>query len=153
MRAPPRSMPAFGGIGVERSYHVKATFGEAPVIAERVAQVARPDKRDVVLLVEPELAVDLLAEEAGVIADAPCPVGPEIGQVFSDLCSVDARTDREFLRRHGRMPCLVRFCQRAEVQRETLHSRFGEQSSHRHEDNRTPRQVVARTGIQERPPM
>ena len=76
---------------------MEAPFGKAPVMAEGLAQVARPDQGHVVLLVEPELAVDLLAQQLGVVADAPCPVGPQIGQVFAYLGSIDAGAKGQLL--------------------------------------------------------
>ena len=45
------------------------------------------------------------------------------------------------------MPVVVRVHQGAQVQREALDSRFGEQSSYRHRNNRTPRLVLAPTDI------
>ncbi len=42
-------------------------------MSQRLAQVARPDDSDVVFVGEPELAVDLLAEQLGVVADPAVP--------------------------------------------------------------------------------
>ena len=76
---------------------LKAALGEAPVVAQGLAEVAGPDDSDVVLAVEPELAVDLLAEELGVVADAPGAVGTELGQVLADLGRVYAGAGGQFL--------------------------------------------------------
>ena len=61
-----------------------------------VAQVARPDDGDVVFTVEPELAVDLLAQEFGVVPNPPGPVRTELGKVLADLSGVDACTGGQF---------------------------------------------------------
>ena len=71
---------------VERGDDVEPALGEATVVAQGLAQVARPDDGDVVLVGEPELSVDLLAEQLGVVADPTAsrksrggtgPCGPE----------------------------------------------------------------------------
>ncbi len=96
-----------GGVRVEGGDDLKTALGEAAVVAQGVAQVAGSDQSDVVLPVEAELAVDLLAQQLGVVADAPGPVRPHIGEVFAYLGGVDTGATGQFFRRDGDHPVVV----------------------------------------------
>ena len=117
---PAQPAPHQGGVRVEGGHDLKAALGETAVVAEGLAEVTRSHQGDVVLAVEAELAVYLLAQQLGVIADAPRPVGPEVGKVFAHLGGVDAGPTGELIRGDGDHPVVVGLRQSLEVQREAF---------------------------------
>jgi hypothetical protein len=73
------------GVGVQEGGDPEAALGEAPVVGQGVAEVADPDDRHRPVLLQPELAADLVDQVLDVVADPPGAVGAEVGQVLADL--------------------------------------------------------------------
>ena len=121
-----QTAPHLGRVGVEGGHDVKAALGEATVVAEGLAEVARTDQGHVVLLVEAELAVDLLAQQLGVVADSPGPVGPHVGEVLAYLGGIDTGAAGQLLRRDGDQTVVVGVHQGLQVQGEALDGGFGQ---------------------------
>jgi hypothetical protein len=72
-------------VGVEQGGDAEAALGEAPVVGQGAAEVADPDDRHRPVLLQAELAADLVDEVLDVVADAPGAVGAEVGQVLAYL--------------------------------------------------------------------
>ena len=127
----PEPGPHLGRVGVEGGDHVEASLGKAAVVTEGLAQVARPDQGHVVLPVEPELAVDLLAQQLGVVTDAAGAVGAQVGKILAYLGGVDTGAAGQLLRRDGDHPVVVGVHQGLEVQREAFDGCFGQRPGNR----------------------
>ena len=79
-----------GGVDVDDAGHRKAALVEAAVAGERLAEVAGADDHDRPVVVEPELAADLVDEVVDLVADAARAVAAEVREVLAHLGGVDA---------------------------------------------------------------
>ena len=92
-------MPTLARVDVDDAGDREATLAEAAVAGERLAEVAGADDHDRPVVVEAELAADLVDEVLDVVADAADAVGAEVAEVLAHLGGVDAGEVGELLRR------------------------------------------------------
>ena len=76
-----------------------AALAEAAVAGERLAEVAGADDDDRPVVVEAELAAELVDQVLDVVADPAHAVGAEVAEVLAHLGGVDAGEVGELLRR------------------------------------------------------
>ena len=99
-----RCWPTLLGIGVDQRHDPEAAGAEAPVVRERLAEVADADDGDRPVVGEAELAGDLVEQVLDVVPDAPGAVGAEVREVLADLGRVDAGQLGQALRGDRRRP-------------------------------------------------
>ena len=115
-----------GRVGVHEREHPEPSGAEAPVVGERLAEVAEPDDGDRPVGGEPELGGDPVDEELDLVADAPGAVGAEVGEVLADLRRVDPGELGEPLRGDGADVLVGGLEQGPVVERQARHRRLGD---------------------------
>jgi hypothetical protein len=111
-------------VGVEQRDRAEPARGEPAVVGQCVAQVADPDDDHGPVLGQADLAGDLVAEVLHVVADAPGPVGAEVGEVLAQLGAVDAGSRRELEAGAGRGAGLAHRVEGPQVHRKTGYRRL-----------------------------
>ena len=84
----PTCSPTFVGVGVDEREHPEPPGAEAPVVGERLTQVADADDDDRPVVGEPELARDPVDQELDLVPDATGAVGAEVREVLAHLAAL-----------------------------------------------------------------
>ena len=87
---PPTRSPTLAGSASTSAATAEPALGEAPVVRQRVPEVADADDDDRPVLGEPQLAADLVDQVRDVVAHAAGAVGAEVREVLADLRRVHA---------------------------------------------------------------
>lgn len=115
----PDSLTAAGRVAVEQRHDSETTRGESAVVGKRMPEITDPDDDHRPVVSHSDLSGDLVAEILHVVSDSPSAVGAEIGQVFTQLGTVDPGRGGQVLTGAGIDALVRQRDERAEVDRET----------------------------------